>query len=99
MADKIVRWLRRLRQPRSLRGLPLLGGTIRTFQDRLTARGRFVFVSVCVFAILGLDTRARQVYVLFAIGSGLYITATVFGFRRAPRAAIHSRLPSRATAG
>jgi uncharacterized protein (DUF58 family) len=93
------RAFRRLLRPRPLRELPLLGGTVRTFQDRLTARGRFLFLALGVLGLLGLDTRTREIYVLFSIGSGLYMAATIFGFRPAPRASVESRLPARVTAG
>src|SRR2546430_6923676 len=98
-SQPLVRWLRRVLRPRPARELPIVGGTVRAFQDRLTARGRYLFLAVCLFAVLGLDTRAGQVYILFSIGAGLYVAATFFGFRPPPRAALQSRLPSRATAG
>jgi uncharacterized protein (DUF58 family) len=93
------RWLRRIAKPRPLRQLPLLGATVRTFQDRLTPRGRYLFLVLCAFALLGLDTRAKQVYVLFSLAAGLYVTATLFGFRPRPRVALRCHPPERATAG
>ena len=87
------------RRASNLRELPILGGTVRTFQDRLTPRGRYLFLAVCLFALLGLDTRTSQVYVLFSICAGVYVAATVVGFRARPEAAVESRLPVRATTG
>jgi uncharacterized protein (DUF58 family) len=95
----IARVIRRLPKPRPLRSLPLFGGPIRAFQDRLTPRGRYLFVTVVAFALLGLDTRARQVYVLFSLAAGLYVTATIFGFRPRPRVELSCRIPDRATVG
>jgi uncharacterized protein (DUF58 family) len=86
----------RIRHPRDL---PLVGGPIRAFENRLTPRGRFLFVALTIFALTGLDTRARQVYVLFALAAGLYAAATLFGFRPRPRSTLRGRMPERATAG
>lgn len=97
--DRLARFIRRLPKPRPLRSLPLLGGPIRAFQDRLTPRGRYLFVALCAFALLGLDTRARQIYVLFSLTAGVYVAATVFGFRPRPRVSLRCRTPDRATAG
>jgi uncharacterized protein (DUF58 family) len=94
----IGRWWRS-RRTIAFRRLPLIGAVVRTFQDRLTPRGRYLFIALCGFALIGLDTRARQVYVLFSLAAGLYVTATLFGLRPRPRIALRCRTPERATAG
>lgn len=83
---------------KSLEGIPLVGRLVREYRERLTARGRFLLVAMLLLALLGLDTRATQVYLLFAIASGLFVTAALFAFLPRPRVRVECRLPSRVAA-
>ncbi|HEX7898370.1 MAG TPA: DUF58 domain-containing protein [Planctomycetota bacterium] len=82
-----------------LRSLPLVGRFVRAFQDRLTARGRFLFGTLVAFSFLGLDALTTRVYLLFAIAFGLFVGAFLFGFRARPRVRLSGGAPARATAG
>lgn len=82
-----------------LRFVPLVGGLIRSWEDRLTPRGRYLLIVLGVFALVGLDTRRSQVYLLFAAAAGLFVTSVLFAFRFRPRVRVECALPQRATAG
>jgi uncharacterized protein (DUF58 family) len=82
-----------------LRRAPITRGLLTLWQDKLTGRGRFLLAASAVFALLGLDTAARSVYVLFAAAAGLLTAAAVLALRRPPRAAFACLFPDRATAG
>ena len=82
-----------------LRVVPLIGGLLRSWDQRLTPRGRYVFVALAVFAFVGLDTRRSQVYLLFAAAAGLFVSSLLFAFRFRPRVRIECAMPQRATAG
>jgi uncharacterized protein (DUF58 family) len=88
-----VGWAPRLRQA------PLSRAVIALWENRLTPRGRYLFAATTVFAMLGLDTGARKVYVLFAVGAGMLLMGMVFAFRRRPMVTLDCALPDRATAG
>ncbi len=83
----------------SLRRTPLLGGLLRAWDVRLTPRGRYLLVVLGVLALVGLDTRRTQVYILFAGAAGLFLSAVAFAFRFRPRVRLDCPLPLRATAG
>ncbi len=84
-------------QPKT--GLPgKLLRAYRGFNERLTARGRYVFWVMLVLGVLGLDTRRTNVYAMFAVAAGLVVTAAVFALVPAPRVRIEGALPQRATA-
>ncbi len=83
----------------SLRRTPLLGGLLRAWDVRLTPRGRYLLVVLGVLALVGLDTRRTQVYILFAAAAGLFLSAMAFAFRFRPRVQLDCPLPLRATAG
>lgn len=82
-----------------VRSLPFLGRFVRAYQDRLTARGRFLFASLVAFSFLGLDAMSTRVYLLFSIAFGLFLAAFLFGFRPPPRVRVSGGAPARATAG
>jgi len=82
-----------------LRRAPITRTLISIWENRLTARGRYLFAATTVFAMLGLDTGARKIYILFSVCAGLLLVAMVFAFRRRPRAGLLCALPDRATAG
>lgn len=83
---------------RPLQQLPLIGKLIQSYQERLTARGRYLFLVMVTLAVLGLDTRATQVFLLFAVAAGLFLTASFFALFPRPRVRLECRLPSRAAA-
>ncbi len=82
-----------------LRWFPLIGGVLRSWDQRLTPRGRYLLIVLGVFAFVGLDTRRNQVYLLIAVTAGLFLTSVLFAFRFRPRVRIECVLPQRATAG
>jgi uncharacterized protein (DUF58 family) len=82
-----------------LRRFPLIGGVLRSWDQRLTPRGRYLLVALGVFAFVGLDTRRNQVYLLFAVAAGLFLSSVAFAFRFRPRVKVECVLPLRATAG
>jgi uncharacterized protein (DUF58 family) len=86
------------RRPRALRSLPVVGGLLRAYEDRLTARGRALFWAVLVLGGMGVDTRRSQVYVLFAIALGALLLAVLGDLFPRPRAILECALPARATA-
>jgi len=83
---------------RRLEHIPLFGILVRMYRRRLTPRGQYLLWLVVATALVGLDTRRTQVYLLFAVAAGLFIVATVFAMRPRPRAQLECRLPERATA-
>lgn len=83
---------------RSLRDVPILGKLIETHQERLTARGRYLFWTMVALAVLGLNTRQNQVFKAFAVAAGVFLLASAFAFLPPPRVRIECRLPLRATA-
>lgn len=87
------------RAGRPLRELPLLGNLVLAWEDRLTPRGRYLFGAVAVFALVGLDTRRTQVYLLFALAVGVLLPALFYEAFPRPRARLLGELPSRVTAG
>ena len=82
-----------------LRRVPLLGGVLRSWDVRLTPRGRFLLVALGLLGLAGGDTRKTQAYLLFAAAAGLFAAAVAFAFRPRPRVALECVLPPRATAG
>ena len=72
---------------------------VRVYQDRLTARGRWLLWALAILGAMGLDTMITRVYVLFAIGLGLLLTAASFAERRRPKLRFLDGPPMRATAG
>jgi len=85
--------------PPPLRARPLLGPLIRLYEQRFTARGRYLLWATAVFALVGVDTRRSQVFQLFAVAFALLVVASVFVALRRPRLRIEGRLPARLTAG
>jgi uncharacterized protein (DUF58 family) len=78
---------------------PLVRTVVFVWENRLTPRGRYLLGLLSVFALLGADTGARQVYILFSITAGLLLLGIVFALRPRPRVTLQCRLPDRATAG
>jgi uncharacterized protein (DUF58 family) len=83
---------------RPLRTIPVLGKLIQAFEERLTARGRYLFLSMVILAVLGLDTRRNQVFMLFAVAAALFLVAAVVGLAPRPPVHLECRMPLRATA-
>ncbi len=72
---------------------------VANYRERLTARGRYLLWVMAALAVLGLDTRRTQVFVLFAVAAAMFLVGSLFGLlRRPPRVRIDCRLPARATA-
>lgn len=86
-------------RPSGLRRAPIARTLIAIWENRFTPRGRYLVAATTVFALLGLDTGARKIYILFSASAGLTAMAVVFALRRRPRAAFVCPLPERATAG
>ena len=70
----------------------------RLYRERLTARGRFALGTLAVFAVLGVDPRRSQVFVLFAAVAGLLLLPTVLALLPRPWVRVRGRLPLRLTA-
>ena len=83
---------------KSLRRVPILRQLIRAYQERLTARGRYLLWTVIVLGVLGLDTRRNQVFKLFAVAAAIFLVAALFAFLPRPKVRLESRLPLRAAA-
>lgn len=83
---------------RSTRTLPLVGKLVRTFQDRLTPRGRYLFCALVLLGAVGLDTRRTQVFTLFAVAAAFFLTSSLWGLFLRPRVLLECTLPRHATA-
>lgn len=83
---------------RRIHELPLIGKLVDSYRERLTARGRYLLWATAALAVLGLDTRRTQVFVLFGVAAGLLLAASAFAFLRRPRVLLDCRLPQRVTA-
>jgi len=84
---------------RPLRAWPVVGGLVRAYQERFTARGRALVWGVLAVGLIGGDTRRTQVYVLFAIAFGALFLACLLEPVRGPRVRMRAPLPARGTAG
>jgi len=78
---------------------PILDFVRPLYEERLTARGRYLLWTTALLALLGLDTRRTQVFSLFAVGAGALLLASLFWLARAPRAQFHCPLPDHTTVG
>jgi uncharacterized protein (DUF58 family) len=83
---------------RPLRAIPGVGIVVRWYEERLTARGRYLLWAAFALGIMGADTRRTQVYVLFALAAGTLGAAILVTLLRRPRARLECLLPGRATA-
>jgi uncharacterized protein (DUF58 family) len=72
---------------------------VRTWRERFTASGRRAFVALVALAVLGVDTRRNQTFLLFAVAAGLHVSALALARLGRPRARLALALPPRATAG
>jgi uncharacterized protein (DUF58 family) len=79
-----------------LRQVSILRKGIRAYQERLTARGRYLLWTVMVLGVLGLDTRRNQVFKLFAVAVAIFLVAALFAFLPRPKVRLACRLPLRA---
>ncbi len=86
------------RRPRPLRTAPLIRAVAWFFQEKLTARGRYLLMATMVLALMGLDTRRTQVFTLFAVAAGPLVVAWLLSLRRPPRAELECVMPERVTA-
>ncbi|MGH9577437.1 MAG: DUF58 domain-containing protein, partial [Terriglobales bacterium] len=68
------------------------------YRERLTPRGQSVFWTVVALAVLGLDTRRTQAYVLFSAAAGIFLMAAFYALLPRPKLQIECRVPERATA-
>ena len=82
-----------------LTGTPILNFLRPLYEERLTARGRYLLWSTALLAVLGLDTRRTQVFSLFAVAAGALLLASAFWLARAPRVRFDCPLPDHATVG
>ncbi len=71
----------------------------RVWTQRLTSRGRSLFLLTLALAFLGVDTRQALAFVLFSFAAGPFVVALALAARRAPRVEIRGALPSTLTAG
>jgi uncharacterized protein (DUF58 family) len=81
-----------------VRRLPLVGALVRSYEDRLTARGRALLWTAAAFGLVGLDTRRSQVYLLFAVPAAALFLAMLLEPVPAPKVRFELTLPFRATA-
>jgi uncharacterized protein (DUF58 family) len=86
------------RPVRPLRAIPGLGAIVRWYEERLTARGRYLLWVALALGLMGADTRRTQVYVLFALAAGTLGAAIAVTLVRRPRARLQCLVPGRATA-
>jgi uncharacterized protein (DUF58 family) len=86
------------RPVRPLRTIPGVRGLVRGYEERLTARGRYLLWAALALGIMGADTRRSQVYVLFAVAAGTLAAALLATALRGPGARLSCTLPTRATA-
>ena len=84
--------------PLPLRARPVVGALVRVYEERFTARGRYVLWATAAFALVGVDTRRTQVFQLFAVGFGLLVVASLYVLLRRTRVGLEGRLPERLTA-
>jgi uncharacterized protein (DUF58 family) len=84
---------------RALVGTPFLDFVRRVYRENLTARGRYLLWTTGILAVLGVDTRRSQVFVLFAVAASGLLLAVLFALRPRPRARLECALPFRTTAG
>lgn len=82
----------------TLRTAPLLRSLVFAYEERLTPRGRFLLWATAVFALVGLDTRRTQVFVLFAVAAGILVVSLLVNLFPRPRVRLECELPERATA-
>jgi uncharacterized protein (DUF58 family) len=81
-----------------LREVLIFRKLLRGYQERLTARGRYLLWTVIVFGVLGLDTRRDQVFKLFAMAAAIFLVAALLAFLPRPHIRLECRLPFRAAA-
>ena len=84
--------------PRSLKDISILRTLLEQYRERLTPRGQYLFWFVVVLAVLGLDTRRTQAYVLFSVSAGIFLAAALFAFLPPPKLRLDCQLPARLTA-
>lgn len=82
-----------------LRATPIVGLLVRSYEERLTARGRYLLWATLAFGVIGIDTRRSQAFLLFAVCAATLVLAYVLNEWRRPRVAFACALPPRATAG
>ena len=87
------------RTRRFLTGTPILNFLRPIYEERLTARGRYLLWATAILAVLGLDTRRTQVFSLFAVAAAAMLLASTFWLARAPRVRFDCPLPDHATVG
>jgi len=78
---------------------PLLRALLHYWDTLLTPRGRYLLVVCVAFALLGVDTRRSQAFVLFAGAAGLLSASSLLRLRPRPRFEWEAIWPERATAG
>lgn len=83
---------------RSLSEIPVVRTLVEQYRERLTLRGQYLFWLVVVLAVLGLDTRRTQVFVLFSAAAGIFLVAALFAFLPPPKLRLDCPLPARLTA-
>jgi uncharacterized protein (DUF58 family) len=84
--------------PRSLKDISIVRTLLDQYRERLTPRGQYLFWFVVVLAVLGLDTRRTQAYVLFSVSAGIFLAAALFAFFPPPKLRLDCQLPARLTA-
>ena len=84
--------------PRLQGQIPVVSALVEQYRERLTPRGQYVFWTVVTLAVLGLDTRRTQAYVLFSAAAGIFLMAAFYALLPRPKLQIECRMPERATA-
>jgi uncharacterized protein (DUF58 family) len=97
--NPLAQLLHVLRNPPPLRATVIFGTLVRTYEERLTTRGRYLFWATLAFGIIGVDTRRSQAFLLFAVCASALLLAFFLNVGRRPPLALACALPLRATAG
>ena len=83
---------------RSIGQIPFVGKVVQQYRERLTPRGQYLLWTMAVMAVLGLDTRRTQVYVLFSVAAGMFLIAALYALLPPPKVKLECRMPEHTTA-
>jgi uncharacterized protein (DUF58 family) len=84
---------------RTLESSHLVSLALRLYNERLTARGRYVLWAAVLVGFASIDTRQTPGYVLFALAAGPVLVAALLAVRPRPAVTVRALFPERMTAG